>query len=66
MSPSLRRGADHDRARELAAQRVDEALTQGDGAWLEAHLAACDACAAVAADYDADRAVLRSLARRIA
>ena len=61
VSPSLRRGADHERARELAAQRVGEVLAPGDAAWLDAHLAACDACAAVASDYDADRAALRSL-----
>ncbi len=60
MSPSLR-GGDHRRAETLAAQRVDEPLSPADAAWLDAHLATCDACAAMAADYDADRAILRSL-----
>ena len=47
MSPLFRRGtADHDRARELAALRVDEPLEPADAAWLDAHLATCDACAA--------------------
>jgi hypothetical protein len=54
------RSADHERARELAAQRIDEPLAPGDAAWLEAHLGACDACAGIAADYDADRAAVRA------
>jgi hypothetical protein len=60
MSQGLR-GADHERARALAAQRVDEPLAPGDARWLDAHLGACAACAGVAADYEADRAALRSL-----
>ena len=62
MSPLFRRAsADHDRARELAALRVDEPLEPADAAWLDAHLDACDACAAVAADYDTDRLLFAAL-----
>lgn len=55
------RGRDHDRARSLAAGRVDEPLAPADAAWLDAHLATCPACAADAAAYEADRAALRGL-----
>ena len=62
MSPVFGRGhADHDRARELAAARLDEDLAPADAAWLDKHLAGCPACAAIAAAYDADRAALRDL-----
>ncbi len=62
MSPLFRRAsADHDRARELAAVRVDEPLEPADAAWLDAHLATCDACAAAAADYDADRLLFSAM-----
>ena len=62
VSPLFRRAsADHDRARELAALRVDEPLEPADAAWLDAHLDACDACAAVAADYDTDRLLFAAL-----
>jgi hypothetical protein len=44
-------GRDHERARELAAARPDGFLTADETAWLDAHLEACDACAAVAAEY---------------
>jgi hypothetical protein len=47
------RAADHDRARDLAATRVDDVLSPADEAWLAEHLEACGACAAVAADFDA-------------
>jgi len=52
--------ADHDRARNLAATRLDEALAATDLAWLEDHLAACADCAAVAAEYDEQRVSLRA------
>ncbi|MHB8890599.1 MAG: anti-sigma factor family protein, partial [Candidatus Limnocylindrales bacterium] len=64
MSGRFTRGAgaaDHDRARELAATRLDEALPGGDIAWLEDHLAACADCAAVGAAYDEQRLSLRAL-----
>ncbi len=62
MSPLFRRGsAGHDRARELSARRLDELLEPAAAAWLDAHLAACDACAAAAADYDADRLLFSAL-----
>jgi hypothetical protein len=54
---SAPRVQDHDRARELAAQRVDERLDPRDDAWLDAHLLGCDACSRVAADYDAQRSL---------
>jgi hypothetical protein len=44
--------ADHDRARELAATRLDEALAPGDASWLDTHLAGCADCAGVAAAYE--------------
>ena len=64
MSGRFTRGAgaaDHDRAHELAATRLDEALPGGDIAWLEDHLAACADCAAVGAAYDEQRLSLRAL-----
>ncbi len=61
MSPIRNRGADHERARTLLAQRMDEPILPMDAEWLDAHLATCDACIAVAAEYEADRSVLRSL-----
>ena len=62
MSQLFRRGSvDHDRARELAALRVDEPLDSADAAWLDAHLASCDPCAAAAADYDTDRLLFAAL-----
>jgi hypothetical protein len=54
-------GADHARARELAATRLDEPLPPADAAWLGAHLATCEACSAVAAGYDLGRSALRAL-----
>ena len=54
---SRRHDEDHDRARELAALRVDERLDPRDDAWLDAHLLGCDACSRVAADYDAQRSL---------
>ena len=35
-----------------------------DGAWLEEHLAGCDACRSVAASYEADRLALRAMRDR--
>jgi len=61
MSPAFRRDAGHDRARELAAIRVDEPLGASDAAWLDAHLLTCAACAAVADAYDADRLLFGAL-----
>jgi hypothetical protein len=39
----------HDRARSLAATRVDWPLDPTDAAWLDAHLASCESCRSVAA-----------------
>ena len=62
MSPFLASGtADHGRARELAAARLDEAVPAAEAGWLEDHLAACPDCSAVAAEYDDQRSALRSL-----
>jgi hypothetical protein len=54
-------GGAHTRAHELAAQRLDEPLSQGDDAWLTQHLEACDGCRSVAAEYEAQRTALRAL-----
>jgi len=53
--------AGHQRARDLAAERLGGPLQPGDGAWLDEHLAGCAACRSVAAAYEADRAALRGL-----
>ncbi|MEI7744187.1 MAG: zf-HC2 domain-containing protein [Chloroflexota bacterium] len=52
---------DHERADGLSVIVLDEPLDPADAAWLEAHLAGCDACAATAAAYQGDRLLLRSL-----
>ena len=54
----------HERARALAAQRLDAPLEAGDAAWLDEHLAGCDACRSVAAAYEADRLALRAMRDR--
>jgi WD40-like Beta Propeller Repeat len=54
----------HDRARSLAARRLDEPLEAADATWLADHLAGCAACRSVAAAYEADRLLLRSLRDR--
>ena len=51
----------HDRARALAAQRLDDPLESADAQWLDDHLAGCDACRSIAAAYDGDRLALRGL-----
>ena len=48
---------DHERARELAAARPDGFLTPSEAAWLDAHLATCDDCSAIAAAYGAQRSL---------
>lgn len=53
--------ADHQRARQLAAARVDELLAPGDAAWLAGHLEGCAPCAAVAAEYDAQHDLFGAL-----
>ncbi len=54
-------GREHERARQLAALALDEALPAADAAWLAAHLSPCDACRSVAAEYADGRNALRSL-----
>ena len=64
VSPRFGRNAgagDHERARDLASLRMDEPLADGDARWLDAHLGSCPACAAMAASFDDDRLLLRSL-----
>jgi predicted anti-sigma-YlaC factor YlaD len=56
--------ATHERARTLAATRVDFALDPVEAAWLEAHLGSCEACRSVAVGYDADRLALRAMRDR--
>ncbi|HYH91987.1 MAG TPA: zf-HC2 domain-containing protein [Candidatus Saccharimonadales bacterium] len=51
----------HERARVRAAERLDGPLGLAEAAWLDEHLAACPACAAVAQAYDDDRLALRGL-----
>ena len=53
--------AEHERARTLAAQRLDEPLATADAGWLVDHLAGCDSCRAIAAEYEADHVALRGL-----
>ena len=53
--------AGHERARELAALRVDEPLTDADTAFLDGHLAACGACREIAAQYDAQTSLFAGL-----
>lgn len=45
-----------------AAERLDGPLGLAEATWLDEHLAGCDACAAIAAAYEADRLSLRALA----
>ncbi len=51
----------HERARFRAAERIDAQLDPVEAAWLDEHLAGCDACRAVAKAYEADRVALRAL-----
>jgi hypothetical protein len=51
----------HHRARARAAERLDGPLGLTEAQWLDEHLAECSACAAVAAQYDADRSALRAM-----
>jgi hypothetical protein len=62
MSTSREEALAHEQARLLAAEAVDAELTPEEAEWLEAHLAACDACLAVADQYAAVHAELASLA----
>lgn len=61
MSPRFRAAGGHDRARELAARRVDEVLEPAEAAWLDGHLAGCEPCAAAADAYEADRLLFAPL-----
>lgn len=61
MSGPFGRPTDHDRAHELAAWRMDGLLEPAEEAWLDEHLAECDACAAAAGDYATDRLLLQGL-----
>jgi hypothetical protein len=51
----------HARARARAAERLDGPLGLAEASWLDEHLAGCPECAAIAAQYDMDRAALRGL-----
>ncbi len=61
--PGARRRAEdadpHVRARSLISDRMDAPLDGDDAGWLDAHLLTCDECPAVAADYEAQRSLLR-------
>ena len=58
------RFAAHDRARSLAAERLDGPLQRADDTWLATHLAGCPTCRAVAGAYESDRMVLRAMRDR--
>lgn len=58
-----RPASDHERARRLAAESLHDPLGPEQGTWLADHLADCPACAAVALDYEDQRAALRALPR---
>ena len=51
----------HEHARLRAAERLARPLEPAEAAWLQDHLAGCDACRSIAAAYDADRLALRDL-----
>ena len=51
----------HERARARAAERVDGPLGLSEATWLDAHLAECAECAAIAASYETDRQALRAM-----
>lgn len=51
----------HERARYRVAERLDEPLGPAETAWLEAHLAECPACSAIADAYLEDQLALRQL-----
>lgn len=51
----------HERARTRAAERLAAPLPAREEAWLQAHLAECDACRAIADAYANDRLALRLL-----
>jgi len=55
------RAADHERARDDLALRLDEPLDPLEGAWLQAHLAGCATCRGLDEAYRADRAALRAI-----
>jgi hypothetical protein len=54
----------HERARVLAAERIDQPIDAIEDAWLNDHLATCPECAAIASAYAAQRVELRNLRRR--
>ena len=54
----------HERARALAAERIDQPIDASEEAWLEGHLGGCPSCAAVAAAYAAQRDELRAMRRQ--
>ena len=59
--PDQARTGEHLRATDLAALQLDEPLTTRESEWLERHLAGCADCRSIAAEYEADRALLRGL-----
>ncbi|MEK6719040.1 MAG: hypothetical protein AABZ33_00055 [Chloroflexota bacterium] len=53
--------SEHERARVLSALDLVERLPSSDAAWLSDHLLECATCRELAAAYEADRLLLRSL-----
>src|SRR5262245_33833040 len=54
----------HARPRARAAARVDGPLDPDEGAWLDEHLASCEDCSAIAADYGTQHLELHTLRDR--
>lgn len=52
----------HERARELASDRLHAPIAPADALWLDEHLAGCEACRSIATAYAENRELLRSLA----
>jgi hypothetical protein len=61
MSTRFGASGDHERARELVSWCLTGVLEPAEEAWLDEHLAVCDACAAAAADFDTDHLLLQGL-----
>jgi hypothetical protein len=55
----------HERARTRAAERLDAPLAASEAVWLDAHLAECEPCRAIADAYAADRLLLRKLGENL-
>ena len=59
--PRSQRTSEHERARTLAAERLDGSLDDDHSRWLDGHLAGCRSCARIAGEYAEQRTLLRSM-----